>query len=67
MSGLQEISSLNNEQAVVVSTSTQARNVVQKDPVKEYDALILDAHLRQSLVSVRSLGRRGMRVAALEG
>ncbi len=31
-----------------------------------YDALILDAKLRQSLVTVRSLGRRGMRVAALE-
>ncbi|HVB75199.1 MAG TPA: ATP-grasp domain-containing protein [Ktedonobacteraceae bacterium] len=31
-----------------------------------FDALVLDANLRQSLVSVRSLGRRGMRVAALE-
>jgi predicted ATP-grasp superfamily ATP-dependent carboligase len=31
-----------------------------------YDALILDAKLRQSLVTMRSLGRRGMRVAALE-
>jgi predicted ATP-grasp superfamily ATP-dependent carboligase len=30
------------------------------------DALILDAKLRQSLVSVRSFGRRGLRVAALE-
>jgi predicted ATP-grasp superfamily ATP-dependent carboligase len=30
-----------------------------------YDALVLDAHLRQSLVTVRSLGRRGFRVAAL--
>lgn len=30
-----------------------------------YDALILDAALRQSLVAVRSLGRRGLRVAAL--
>ncbi len=35
-------------------------------PVKTYDALVLDAHLRQSLVTVRSLGRCGMRVAALE-
>jgi predicted ATP-grasp superfamily ATP-dependent carboligase len=33
---------------------------------KTYDALILDANLRQSLVTVRSLGRRGMHVAALE-
>ena len=32
----------------------------------QYDALILDAKLRQSLVSIRSLARRGLRVAALE-
>jgi predicted ATP-grasp superfamily ATP-dependent carboligase len=31
-----------------------------------YDALILDARLRQSLVAVRSLGYHGLRVAALE-
>jgi predicted ATP-grasp superfamily ATP-dependent carboligase len=31
-----------------------------------YDALILDARLRQALVSLRSLGQRGMTVAALE-
>ncbi len=31
-----------------------------------YDALVLDAELRQSLVTVRSLGHRGLRVAALE-
>lgn len=31
-----------------------------------YDALVLDAKLRQSLVTVRSLGGRGLRVAALE-
>ncbi len=30
-----------------------------------YDALVLDAVLRQSLASVRSLGKRGLRVAAL--
>src|SRR5690348_16353669 len=30
------------------------------------DALVLDANLRQSLVSVRSLGRRNLKVAALE-
>ena len=29
-----------------------------------FDALVLDASLRQSLVAVRSLGRRGLRVAA---
>src|SRR6266700_4048561 len=31
-----------------------------------YDALVLDASLRQSLLTVRSLGSRGLRVAALE-
>src|SRR2546427_10387905 len=31
-----------------------------------FHALVLDARLRQSLVTVRSLGRRGLRVAALE-
>jgi predicted ATP-grasp superfamily ATP-dependent carboligase len=30
-----------------------------------YDALVLDAQLRQSLATVRSLGSRGLRVAAL--
>jgi hypothetical protein len=32
----------------------------------KYDALVLDARLRQSLVTVRSLGSRGLRVSALE-
>lgn len=32
----------------------------------EYDALVLNARLRQSLATVRSLGSRGLRVAALE-
>jgi predicted ATP-grasp superfamily ATP-dependent carboligase len=31
-----------------------------------FDALVLDARLRQSLAAVRSLGRRGLSVAALE-
>src|SRR5205823_11201449 len=30
-----------------------------------YDALVLDARLRQSLASARSLGSRGLRVAAV--
>src|SRR2546427_10192773 len=30
-----------------------------------YDALVLDARLRQSLATVRSLARRGLRVAAV--
>src|SRR5947209_20631223 len=31
-----------------------------------YDALVLDARLRQSLTTVRSLGRRGLHIAALD-
>lgn len=37
-----------------------------KGMVRACDVLILDAHLRQSLVAMRSFGRRGLRVAALE-
>jgi predicted ATP-grasp superfamily ATP-dependent carboligase len=37
---------------------------VQQDG--QYDVLVMDAKLRQSLVSVRSFGQRGMRAAALE-
>src|SRR5438445_2192020 len=33
---------------------------------RSFDALVLDACLRQSLVTVRSLGKRGRSVAALE-
>ncbi len=43
-------------EAVVVPTGKQVT----------YDALVLDAKLRQSLVTVRSLGRRNLRVASLE-
>lgn len=35
-----------------------------QSPVR-YDALVLDARLRQSLMSVRSLGSRGLRVATM--
>ncbi len=35
-------------------------------PAPPFDALVLDACLRQSLVTVRSLGRRGKSVAGLE-
>ena len=36
------------------------------DESYDFDALVLDGRLRQSLVTVRSLGRRGLKVAALE-
>lgn len=44
----------------------QQNMVVAEQHTKAYDALVLDAKLRQSLVTVRSLGSRGLRVAALE-
>jgi predicted ATP-grasp superfamily ATP-dependent carboligase len=48
-------------------TSDQDRSRTLSEQRKEtYDALVLDANLRQSLTSIRSLGSRGMRVAALE-
>src|SRR5512132_1214696 len=34
-------------------------------PRVTYDVLLLDAHLRQAIVAIRSLGRRGLAVAAL--
>src|SRR5581483_6761002 len=42
------------------------RTFPQGMTVYRYDALVLDAMLRQSLATVRSLGKRGYRVAALE-
>ncbi len=44
----------------------QMRSVEPRQELGRYDALILEARLRQSLVAVRSLGSRGLRVAALE-
>lgn len=42
------------------------QNTMGSVPAIATDALILDARLRQSLVTMRSLGRRGLSVAALE-
>lgn len=36
------------------------------EPINHCDVLVLDGRLRQSLATVRSLGRRGIRVAVLE-
>lgn len=48
-------------------TDTQQKHhTLPKVPGSAFDVLIMDAGLRQSLVTVRTLGRRGMRVAALE-
>src|SRR5690348_7848659 len=37
-----------------------------KAPVSSIDALVLNARLRQALVTIRSLGRRGLTVAAVD-
>ena len=44
----------------------QARDQDHTRAMAPYDALILDASERQSLVAVRSLGSKGLRVAALD-
>src|SRR5258705_13708804 len=43
-----------------------ARFLRESSALMRTDALVLDASLRQSLVAVRSLGRRGLGVAAVE-
>ncbi|MBO0793053.1 MAG: ATP-grasp domain-containing protein [Ktedonobacteraceae bacterium] len=63
------MSTSTDTQLVVPFPKVRTRNIPYEkryDRLKAYDALILDAHLRQSLVTVRSLGRRGLHVAALE-
>src|SRR6266571_6390409 len=41
-------------------------SLLPETPQQAFDALVLEANLRQSLVTVRSLGRHGLNVAALE-
>ncbi|GAC1566509.1 MAG: hypothetical protein NVS3B14_09410 [Ktedonobacteraceae bacterium] len=58
----------------MVSHSTEAKVTREEPrmpstgstPADRCDTLVLDARLRQSLVTVRSLGSRGLRVAALD-
>ncbi len=51
---------------VTDSTEQQTHSPQLENPKLTYDALVLDAKLRQSLVTLRSLGHRGLRVAGLE-
>ena len=51
---------------VAESSSRQKYQTLPAVQNSTCDALIMDARLRQSLVTVRSLGSRGLRVAALE-
>jgi predicted ATP-grasp superfamily ATP-dependent carboligase len=52
--------------AAAVQQPIPAQFLRASSAVMRADALVLDASLRQSLVTVRSLGRRGLRVAAAE-
>src|SRR6266566_321002 len=59
---------LSRPNATLEVTNASTQQKYYSDPMvhSTYDALVMDARLRQSLVTVRSLGHRGMRVAALE-
>lgn len=57
---------LSSSLSVIGSVEQQVADIQQDKRKMTYDALVLDANLRQSLVTIRSLGRRGMHVAALE-
>jgi len=48
------------------SETRQTYHTLPNIPGAAFDVLVMDAGLRQSLVTVRTLGLRGMRVAALE-
>ena len=50
---------------MITDKSITRKSQLESAP-KVYDALVLDAGLRQSLAIVRSLGNRGLRVAALD-
>ena len=67
MSNLQEM--LANGQPIVSEVGVHASETLSKESLgrpKKYDALLLDAQARQSLVATRSLGSRGLSVALLE-
>ncbi len=55
-----------NDQAMTLSNHIQQSKTEIEQEKTRCDALIMEARLRQSLVATRSLGRRGLRVAAME-
>ena len=61
-----DLSDRSVELPVAGSTEQQTLHQSSENRKMVYDALVLDATLRQSLVTVRSLGHRGLHVAALE-
>ncbi|GAC1388684.1 MAG: hypothetical protein NVSMB49_01590 [Ktedonobacteraceae bacterium] len=56
----------NSQVDFVVENRLPIQEQAANHPSAAYDALILDARLRQALVTVRSLGIHGLRVVALE-
>jgi predicted ATP-grasp superfamily ATP-dependent carboligase len=50
----------------IPSLALEEHSSINSAHITNYDVLILDAYLRQALVSIRSLGRRGLRIAALD-
>ena len=50
----------------IPSLSFEEPGSIHSARITGYDVLILDAYLRQALVSIRSLGRRGLGIAALD-
>jgi hypothetical protein len=63
---LDELLDINAPLESLDSSVERSPNVHNNPTNTVYDALVLDAVLRQSLVTVRSLGCRGLRVAALD-
>lgn len=55
-----------NQQPKLRNSEFVSNSLLPETPQQAFDALVLEANLRQSLVTVRSLGRHGLKVAALE-
>ncbi len=55
-----------NQQPELRNSEFESNSLLPEKPQQVFDALVLEANLRQSLVTVRSLGSHGLHVAALE-
>ena len=55
-----------NQQPKLRKSKFTNNSLLPESSQQAFDALVLEANLRQSLVTVRSLGRHGLNVAALE-
>src|SRR5260370_9120983 len=65
MNSAAENSRVTNQQSPVESDKITVRNAERVALNEIYHALVLDAGLRQSLATIRSLGSRGLGIAAL--